>query len=495
MTKKVFENSMVAHVWAQQNQDEGRSNNGQLYFDGKTIYSYGRHYPAGYVVDENTVLINSDKYSITTSKHLGYVYSAVRGKYQNIFSVPKLAEWIWAIQHNSPDSLARLGYDMQVDALNVLFGREKTRQLINKRDSLEKTKYAAERKAFRAEVMRDLKAVKSGYRGDRLFGAYVSVSRHSGYTPHYIALTEAQNCLKATTAAQRKASASEYNYPSLEAQLKALASKLRAKVKQRKAEFVKGQFHARLRTLFGYIRTLREAPLEAPHPSTVRNLAYELGVWNKPRFAALQDELMRVDAYVEKQKRLAELKTWKRNMRNVLAFSADPSAYMRKETPNSPTRYVPGYPSRVNRLVRETGYNGARRVWEENARSAYEAAKSSYNAAKSAIALKDWLAGFGNAYCSDITHTRGSDFAYMRVRGNNVETSRGASVPLDSALRLYRFMKALKQPWLADRANPVRVGSFTLEYVRDNVAKIGCHKLHFDDIEAAYKAYSAMVTA
>ena len=35
----VFSNSMVAHVWAQQTQSEGRSNNGNLYFEGPCIYS------------------------------------------------------------------------------------------------------------------------------------------------------------------------------------------------------------------------------------------------------------------------------------------------------------------------------------------------------------------------------------------------------------------------------------------------------------------------
>lgn len=73
--KTVFPNRMVPHIWAQQNQPEGRGSN--LFFDGPTIYSYGRHFPiASYVINpagERAVLFTSRRYSVTTSKHIAYV--------------------------------------------------------------------------------------------------------------------------------------------------------------------------------------------------------------------------------------------------------------------------------------------------------------------------------------------------------------------------------------------------------------------------------------
>jgi hypothetical protein len=75
--RTVFDNRMVAHVWAQQSQREGRSNNGQLFFDGPTIFSYGRHFPiARFAVGKNGVryvLFTTRDYSITTSKHKSFV--------------------------------------------------------------------------------------------------------------------------------------------------------------------------------------------------------------------------------------------------------------------------------------------------------------------------------------------------------------------------------------------------------------------------------------
>lgn len=95
--KKVFQNSMVAHIWAQQEQEEGRSNNGQFYFNGPTIYSYGSHWPLATFIDGGSrVLINNDHYGVTTSKHAGYVRQAIRGSVEKIYvSCNVLREFQW----------------------------------------------------------------------------------------------------------------------------------------------------------------------------------------------------------------------------------------------------------------------------------------------------------------------------------------------------------------------------------------------------------------
>lgn len=76
--KTVFENRMVAHVWAQQNQSEGRSSNRQFYFRDRTIFSYRDSWPLATFIGENEVLLNTQRVSITTSKHLGYVQQALK---------------------------------------------------------------------------------------------------------------------------------------------------------------------------------------------------------------------------------------------------------------------------------------------------------------------------------------------------------------------------------------------------------------------------------
>lgn len=72
--------SEVAHAWANQLQNEGRYRGGNFYFDGDTIYSYGRHFPiAKHVVNtkgEKAVLFTERTYSNTTNKQIHIVRNA-----------------------------------------------------------------------------------------------------------------------------------------------------------------------------------------------------------------------------------------------------------------------------------------------------------------------------------------------------------------------------------------------------------------------------------
>lgn len=88
---KVFANSMVAHVWAQNNQPDGRSSNGNFFFEGPTLYSYGHHFAVGHIMPDGLALLNSDSYSVSTSRHQRDARQAVRGIHHY---VPKLTDLI-----------------------------------------------------------------------------------------------------------------------------------------------------------------------------------------------------------------------------------------------------------------------------------------------------------------------------------------------------------------------------------------------------------------
>lgn len=94
MTQTVFDNRMVAHVWAQRSQEEGRSHNGNFSFRGDILYSYST--PIGRFVEtpmgHRVVLVNSRRYSVTTSgKHMPALWDALRGEgYRVVYQVPNI---------------------------------------------------------------------------------------------------------------------------------------------------------------------------------------------------------------------------------------------------------------------------------------------------------------------------------------------------------------------------------------------------------------------
>lgn len=83
-----------AHAWAAQRQEEGRS--GPLYFVGRTIYSYGQHYPiasftdchVGNATSPRVVLWNNAVSTATTQgKHKPAVRRALQGLHVRLFDV------------------------------------------------------------------------------------------------------------------------------------------------------------------------------------------------------------------------------------------------------------------------------------------------------------------------------------------------------------------------------------------------------------------------
>lgn len=68
----------VAHAWAHQT---GKARKGfNMFYEGRTIYSYGYHFPIATLVEDATgrtvVLRNSAGYSVSTAKHKSYVWAA-----------------------------------------------------------------------------------------------------------------------------------------------------------------------------------------------------------------------------------------------------------------------------------------------------------------------------------------------------------------------------------------------------------------------------------
>jgi hypothetical protein len=82
--KRVYNTSSdVIHLFAQRSQDDARCSN--VYFDNRNkIYSYSHHYLLGEFIDNDTIMINDEGYSVTTSKHISEISYATR-QYKQFF--------------------------------------------------------------------------------------------------------------------------------------------------------------------------------------------------------------------------------------------------------------------------------------------------------------------------------------------------------------------------------------------------------------------------
>jgi len=85
-----YSNSQVAHNFAHRT---GKKQNGsnmfyEIHENGTaTIYSYGYHFALAHILNENTVVITSESYSVSTNKHACIVLSAI-SHFENIIDVP-----------------------------------------------------------------------------------------------------------------------------------------------------------------------------------------------------------------------------------------------------------------------------------------------------------------------------------------------------------------------------------------------------------------------
>jgi hypothetical protein len=91
--KHVFDTGQIPHLWAHRTQEEARNRQGNLYFTGDTIYSYGSHFPIARHVTNDAgelgVLLTTATYSVTTSSHCSAVRSAIPSGMQ-VFHVPNV---------------------------------------------------------------------------------------------------------------------------------------------------------------------------------------------------------------------------------------------------------------------------------------------------------------------------------------------------------------------------------------------------------------------
>ena len=88
-TKEVYSTGEIAHLWANQAQKYARNPQGNFYFQGRTLYSYGEHHAVAALYPAKGIcLFNDDSVSNTTAGHHSLAYRALDSRW-DIILVPR----------------------------------------------------------------------------------------------------------------------------------------------------------------------------------------------------------------------------------------------------------------------------------------------------------------------------------------------------------------------------------------------------------------------
>lgn len=92
--------------------------------------------------------------------------------------------------------------------------------------------------------------------------------------------------------------------------------------------------------------------------------------------------------------------------------------------------------------------------------------------------ITQWIAGEADCYVSSrIQHV------YLRAKGENLETSKGARVPLGEAHKAYRFVRLQRVKGWRKNGEEFKVGDYHLDVVNEQGVVAGCHRITWAEIE------------
>lgn len=434
---QVFDNRMVAHVWAQQRQDSGRSNNGQFYFSGPTLYSYGSRFVAGHIMPDGTALINGDGYSPTTGRHLGYARHAVH-TLRRWYIVPGLT-------------------DLLRDLLPAM------------RDSDPAPTRALNRKRVAAHV-----AKRAGNLSPDAGGYILQQIGEKNPERAFRRIRE-----QAERAAEKeKAEHAKRERANLQARGRTIAAMSPAELQEWIARSNRPHI---LRNTVAELRRIHKA-IDARH---------------KRQRAAVWAALKAVKFELDRAERVALISGRNLYMRQCVERlrldagndSLTSTGYQRVL---EAARYIAtdGTPA-LGGLKRESFLALAARAEQLRNATAREEQRARYEAEQAARA--DWLSGVNRS--ARLSDDRGGALIRARnverdasgaITGGTLETSHGASVPLPHAVKAFRFLKLCHDTGRAWQANghTIHVGHFRIDSVEPSGDfKAGCHVIHWEEVE------------
>ncbi len=446
-------NDMLAHVWAAQTQTAGQTANGNAYFIGRTLYSYGTHFASGFHFGD-AVFINSERRSVSTSGHI----SDARGASRHLarYSVADLTEMT---QHHT--GLAPFA-DKSVSAVDArAFLARFALQLADAKRMESHVWQIADDAPDAGAFLASLAGLRPGEWPRLRREAFAAAARRqiAKDREERDAAEKRALWLADKPSKEWRALIASYGREYANGRLKSLATELH-----------------RARSLF---IAAKRGPLAAKSRlATIR-----------ARLAQVREEVEAFDARREPRIRrnrilvaIGIVRAW-RDMNPDNRPETVTWSMMRDVTDAAETlaAYAPMPLRRAAATMADQARVGMKLIETENA--ARREAERERQRLAALNARADWIAGTRH-YAPHFDADTGG--AAMRIYGDELQTSWGASVPLAHAIKVFQFVKLVRQRGVEWRRNgkTIRVGHFHVDHIRaDGSFTAGCHQFSWEEVE------------
>jgi hypothetical protein len=473
MAQTVFSNDMTAHVWAQVSQPSGRSNNGNFFFRDRDLWSYGTHFLVGRIMSDGVALLNADSYSISTSGHQSDAASAVRHRDKfYIGDLTGLRDVLVMLDRAARDK-PKGAEAKQIRARARAALVERAASLMRKRnaykwdtDSAESTDEEAG--AYLARLAGLPAASWGAIKRERIRLDAIKAkadARNKAKRAHAMAVryatmsdTEWRDHMRKDHSKHESfydRTAKELYHAGRLAKAEGFSAKRRAVLKLRRADALrrKDGYHGAeksyqrwspIRRAIALVKSARSILATVPPlPVTTREGA-------TAQAASSLAQLSNCGAFPSAAR--FRMRTESARLDSLLpALRAEVAAYREAEREREQAAYEERM--RLNRLAQEER-------------------------------VAAWLAGADVRVNFD-AETGG---AALRIIGDTLETSHGASVPLAHAVKAFRFVKLMRERGTAWERNgkTIRVGHFQIDRIAANGDFVaGCHRFSWPEVERA----------
>lgn len=470
---KRYTNDMVAHVWAQGTDGNGQSGNGNFYFTGCELWSYGSHFLVGRIMADGVALLNADSYSVSTSGHQSDAASATR--HRDRFYICNLT-------------------DLR-EVLAFLDWRARNADKSN-------PEYAKRMKGRTRAALVENASKLTGRRGGNRWNAAEGAGEEAGaYLARLAGLPAASwgaikrererlDVAKAKAdkrAAEKRAHDLALRYATMsDSEWREFMRKDSSKYESFYARTAKELYHAgRYAKAHDWSAKRREVLKARRANALMRKAGYDGAEKSYRRWQPVRHAIALVRSARDilattpplpaptREGATAKAASSLALLSNCAAFSSAARFRMRAEAARLDS-LLPALRDEVA-AYREIERQREQAEYEERMRL-------------NRLAHADKVAAWHKGADVRITFDAETGGAALRIRGDLLETSHGASVPLAHAIKAFRFVKLMRERGTEWQRNgkTIRVGHFQIDSIAANGDFVaGCHKFSWPEVERA----------